>query len=30
MTMLLPGFLERYADRITDDQAEVCWPVRAT
>ena len=24
MTILLPGFLERYADRITDEQAEVC------
>ena len=24
LTMLLPGFLERYADRITDEQAEVC------
>jgi hypothetical protein len=24
LTMVLPGFLERYADRITDEQAEVC------
>lgn len=24
LTMLLPGFLQRYADRITDEQAEVC------